>query len=429
MASFHKDPRRRSPYWYVAFTGADDHRAFRSTRETILNKAQEIGLKWEREAAVLRSSKATPSAQVRVMKNGNVVLERFIEATQAAARGELNEAMARRFVDELLTSVGENAISGVSARSFLDGWVESKKGTRAEGTYLRYRRTIDDFLEFLGKRAELSLCSVTSDDIERFGEAEFKKEKRSATVETSLKVLTAAFNRARRKGIITTNPVEALESVPRNSAHRRAFTIAELRQLLAVCDADWRGMVLTGYHLGLRIQDCAALTWEDVDLEAKVVRYRPRKERRDREAHKTETFVSEELRVFLKAVSSERGKKTGPLFPSLHGKRSGGDVGLSLTFRALLDKAKIPYKDVSKGRGRRFYDLGFHSLRHTCVSVMANAGVSEELRKEHVGHTSDVHRRYTHLQIATFEKAMENVPKLIEPVSDGVRAASDQSAA
>lgn len=418
VASFHKDPKGRSPFWYVAYKNADGRQAFRSTKQRNLNLAQEVGVKWEREAAVLSSSKLIPSAAIRTFRNPNVILERFIEASQAAAQGVLTEALARRFVDELLTSVGEKAISGETARAFLIAWVDTKKASRAQGTYLRYKRTVDDFLEFLDKRADQPLAAITAVHLEGFQEQQIKEGKRSGTVDTSIKVLMAAFNKARRKGIITTNPVEALESIPRNSAHRRQFTLDELRRLLAVCDLDWKGMILAGYHLGMRIQDCASLTWEDVDFDRKVVHHRPQKERRDREAHKCETFLPEELRAFLRELGTQRRKRTGALFPSLLGKTSGGDFGLSLTFRGLLDKAAIKYRDVSNGKGRRFYDLGFHSLRHTCVSVMANAGVSEELRKEHVGHSSDVHRRYTHLQISTFERALEGVPRLLDTSHD-----------
>ena len=355
MASFHKDPRGRSPFWYVALTGADGRRAFRSTKESNLNKAQECGLRWEREAAILRGSSQTTQPDTQILKNPKVVLERFIEATNAASRGELTEASARRFLDELLSSSGHEGLSGTTTRSFLTEWVEGKKSSRAEGTYLRYRRTVDDFLECLGKRAELALAAINSTDLERFRESELSKGKRTATVGTSLKVLTAAFNRARRKNIISSNPAEALDSLPRNSAQRRAFTHDELIKVLAVCDSDWKGMVLIGYHLGLRIQDCAALTWGDVDLNRKVVRCRPQKERRDREAKKTETFLPAEIREFLAASTDPRNKPTSPLFPSLHKRKSGGDFGLSLTFRGILDKAKIDYRDVSNGKGRKFW--------------------------------------------------------------------------
>ena len=417
MASFHKDPKSRSPYWYVAFKDANGNAKFRSTKQVQLSQAQEVGLKWERMANDLRKATQAQSPSAIPLKNSNGVLERFIEVTQVASRGELTEAVARKFLDELLKGTGLNTLSGGSVREFLDGWVERKKTSRADGTYLRYRRTIDDFIEFLGPRADRALAAITIQDIEKFRDRELSSNKRPATVKTALAALGAAFNRARRLGIILTNPIEGIESVPRNSAERRPFTLDEIRRLLLVCNTNWKGMVLVGYHLGLRIQDCASLKWQDVDFDRKVLTHRPQKERRDRAAKKIETYMPEELRAFLREIKPHKLNPDRALFPALHEMKSGGDHGLSLTFRRLLDLAKIEYKDVSNGKGRKFYDLGFHSLRHTCVSVMANIGVSEELRKEHVGHDSEVHKRYTHLDIQTFENALAAMPRLLSPVS------------
>jgi hypothetical protein len=46
------------------------------------------------------------------------------------------------------------------------------------------------------------------------------------------------------------------------------------------------------------------------------------------------------------------------------------------------------------------------------VSAAANAGVSEEIRREHVGHASDVHRQYTHHETETMRAALEAVPRI-----------------
>ena len=55
----------------------------------------------------------------------------------------------------------------------------------------------------------------------------------------------------------------------------------------------------------------------------------------------------------------------------------------------------------------------FHSLRHTFNSCLANAGVSQEIRRELVGHASDqVNKRYTHMELATFQQAISSIPRL-----------------
>ena len=78
-------------------------------------------------------------------------------------------------------------------------------------------------------------------------------------------------------------------------------------------------------------------------------------------------------------------------FPSLFGLRTGGCNGLSARFRKLMTLAGVDKGEDDrkiKGKGRRFFQLGFHSLRHTFISLMANLGVRRELRMKLAGHTT-----------------------------------------
>jgi integrase len=166
-----------------------------------------------------------------------------------------------------------------------------------------------------------------------------------------------------------------------------------------------------GYCCGFRIGDAASLLWSDVDLDREVINLRPGKERRERKAHKTSTVILPEL---LEWLTPRRGVGKAPLFPTLHGKKAGGKYGLSLTFRELMGKAKITFADVApKDSVKAFYDLGFHALRHSHISHAANAGVPEEIRREHVGHASDVHRQYTHRETEATKLAFAKMPRLL----------------
>jgi len=62
------------------------------------------------------------------------------------------------------------------------------------------------------------------------------------------------------------------------------------------------------------------------------------------------------------------------------------------------------------------YNLGFHALRKSFVSILANMGVSHEIRKKLVGHASDdVHAIYTKLEMETVRKALNDFPSLLTP--------------
>jgi integrase len=57
--------------------------------------------------------------------------------------------------------------------------------------------------------------------------------------------------------------------------------------------------------------------------------------------------------------------------------------------------------------------LSFHSLRHSFSSILANAGISEELRMTIVGHTTrDMHAKYTHHELARLRDAISVLPRV-----------------
>ena len=73
---------------------------------------------------------------------------------------------------------------------------------------------------------------------------------------------------------------------------------------------------------------------------------------------------------------------------------------------------------VSFGGGFRkvclaFKRLGFHSLRHTFVSELANADVPADVRRQISGHSDgEIHERYTHLALETKRRALAHLRPL-----------------
>jgi integrase len=54
----------------------------------------------------------------------------------------------------------------------------------------------------------------------------------------------------------------------RDENRRRAFSVSELQRLLtAAADTEWKGLILAGLYLGLRLGDIARLRWSQIDLE------------------------------------------------------------------------------------------------------------------------------------------------------------------
>jgi len=90
--------------------------------------------------------------------------------------------------------------------------------------------------------------------------------------------------------------------------------------------------------------------------------------------------------------------------------------GLSGRFRTIMERAGIKDSEtVATGEaGRTRRSKGYHSLRHTFISLLANAGVAPEVRKKLTAHSDEaVHSAYSHLEVGTFRTAVEKIPSLL----------------
>jgi integrase len=83
--------------------------------------------------------------------------------------------------------------------------------------------------------------------------------------------------------------------------------------------------------------------------------------------------------------------------------------------RAGLAEARTN-KSTGKGRNtkRQHNELSFHCLRHTATSWLKNAGVSDSVARELMGHESAaVSRRYTHLEDQVLRAAVDKMPDVL----------------
>jgi integrase len=388
MASLHHDSRRRSPFWYAAFTLSDGRRTFRSTKERARNRAWEIALKWEKAAALGR-------------------------------RGLLNEAQARKVLNDILESAGQGPMNLQSVDQFFANWLASKEVSKAKATARRYKDVIRPFLEQLTpQKRRGALSGIAPADVQLFRDSHLQAGLANKTANLSLKTLRNVFNAARRQGLILTNPAEAVETLPDNSTERGVFTLDELRALLREASPEWRGVILLGYSAGLRLGDAARLRWSEVELAepVPVLRFYPQKTSGSGPKRRPlEIPILPDLEKYLQQLPVTSRNPDAPLFPGLARRKVGGRTGLSNTFTRLIAAAGINNPILSKGKGakgRAVYRLSFHSLRHTFISIMANAGISKEMRMKLAGHTSSAHDRYTHLEIQTLRGALKSFPSL-----------------
>jgi integrase len=332
-------------------------------------------------------------------------------ASHESNAGRLTEARAYELISEIVEQATGEPLHNYTAEEWLREWLRGKKATKTEGTFLKYRNAIDNFLDSVGPRAKLNVNQIATRDIFRFRDGEIADGKSAGTANDRVKILRMAFTTARRQGLIAHNPAEAVEMLPEPcESARQPFDVEQVKALLRAAMGDWRGAIMVAVYTGARLADVANMRWESVDLQSKWISFRAGKTKQ-----RIKLPMHEALYDFLLELpAADTGKAF--LFTSLAGKSTGGKSGLSMAFKRIMEKARVCGEMVRERpgeKGRSVNSLSFHSFRHTLTSIMANAGVPVEVRQKFTGHASaDMNQHYTYHEIETLRAAVEKVPRV-----------------
>ncbi len=350
MASIHKDPRGKSPFFYCAFTLPNGKRCFKSTKLKDRNAALEFCLRME-------------------------------GAARKAAARNFSEEQARKILNEIRQLTGEGALPYKSLARYAGEWLQSKQATASEATFIRYSGVVNGFLKHAGKqRGSASIEMLTAADVKTFRDFQLREGKAQTTANLALKTLRILFNDARREGLITVNPAEGVKTFDVEKEARDVFTHKQLQAIIAAASPEWKTAILLAYNGGLRLGDAVSLRWENVSFEQHEIRFFPQKTAGVRRHPDWKKHLQGQLEIpmmpefeahLLSLPSSD--DPAAPLCPALSTRSTGGNHGLSCMFQRVMAKAGVHGDRGAEksGKGRQFKTLGFHSLRHTFVSELA----------------------------------------------------------
>jgi integrase len=369
--------RKGSKYWCAVWRDAQGTQIWRSTKQTDRTKALADALDYER-------------------------------SDKLAGAGSLVEAQAQKILKDIMERAGTgDTLRTPGISSWLKEWVATKEANKAASTAVRYKQIVNGFIEHLGNRGSRPLSAVTARDIESFLAKRKKAGCSPTTINLDGKILRTAFNKARREGLITTNPAEAVDLPAQDSVERGTFSSAEVMMLVNAADAEWKTLILLGYYTGARLSDCCRMEWKNVDLAKSALTYVQRKTGKE-----VTIPIHPELQAHLEQLAST-DKPEIFIMPGMADKGPGGRHGLSESFKRLVRKAGLDLQTVQGGGHRKISKRTFHALRHSFTSALANAGVPSELRMKLTGHSSEaVHRGYTHHELDALKSAISKLPAL-----------------
>jgi len=302
-----------------------------------------------------------------------------------------------------------------TAREYAETWLDQCKSEVASSSFLAYKKTVQRFLEFLLDRADQDIADIVRSDIVKFRN-ELAGKLASDTTNRYVKILRMLFKSAKRDGYVLENAAEHVETVRETRGKaRRPFTLDQIRSVLAVADPEWQSLIKFGLYTGQRLADLSLLTWANIDLGINEIRLVTKKTGK----HLTIPLSAPLQHHILGLPRSD--KPTTPLHPRAFKAvtEQGRAVSISNWFSDLLFQAGLREKLSHQSRGigrntrRSNSELSFHSLRHTAVSLLKDAGIPQAVVQELIGHDSEkMSALYTHVGREALQKAAATLPEI-----------------
>lgn len=293
----------------------------------------------------------------------------------------------------------------------------------SKGTARMYEARWNAFVKWMKKNRPqvVGLADVDDDDAAAFmGDVKARLSPKTFNDYRAL-LLMVWRTLDREAGLDGFNPWQGIKTLDRETHNRRELTVEELARVVGPLEGEMRVLFAIGIYTGLRLGDCVNLSWGAVDLVRGFIQWTPHKTK------KHGTVVRIPLFPALASILAETParKRRGLILPELaeeYGRyTSYTSERVAKVFR---DAGIVTQGDTGRANPkhtkttRKAIEVGFHSLRHTFVSLCANAGVPLHIVQAIVGHTNEaMTQHYFHVSDDALRGAVAVLPDVFRAPS------------
>lgn len=280
-------------------------------------------------------------------------------------------------------------------------WIENYAGRTSRGfsetTRPEYRRPIT--AHAIERWKTWRMTEVEPADLrDLFGQMR-RSGRTTSEIKKTRAALSVMFATALEDGIVQSNPVLGVRIPPpsEDEAPRddkaKALTRAELAILLAAIPSESRLFCAFLAHTGLRISEAVGLRWEHLDLgEHPTVRVREqlykgkRKRLKSKDGRRDVPLAPGMAQQLLALRRDEYRGPESPVFAS----KAGTPLRPENVYRRALAPAAIragfKVEVEVKGEKKVRSAVSFHTFRHTCASLLFEAGRNVKQVQAWLGH-------------------------------------------
>ncbi len=248
---------------------------------------------------------------------------------------------------------------------------------------------------------EFELSEINRFDIERFKRYLLDQELKESTVNRYLAVLSHIFHKAVEWDWLVKVPCKIIK-YRENSIRTRYLSKDEIQRLLMACEEDYNPIIEPFVRIALgtamRRYEILSIRLEHIDLAHREI-YIPIAKTGARNQPMTASLVSY-LENYIK-VNTKPGQEF--LFPSPKA-RSGHREEIEKPFQRVLEQAGLDRKEVCR-----------HTLRHTAITHLVQAGVDLPTVQRFSGHRSiQMVFRYSHQSREHLQSALDKMDERIQ---------------
>lgn len=205
------------------------------------------------------------------------------------------------------------------------------------------------------------------------------------------------------------NPFRNITNRRLTTKPHRELSEGELLKVCSSAEGELRTLLAVGLYTALRLADACLLRWEDVALHRNRLTVTPRKTRRTGKA------LVIPLHPVLRDILEEtpQAERIGYVVPGLAADYQRDTAKVCKMLRRHFLANGIETQERHKDQRNATCVVGFHSLRHSFVSLCAAKGVPLAVVQELCGHGSPaIQRHYIHLGPDATEAAMQALPSI-----------------
>lgn len=325
--------------------------------------------------------------------------------------GKESEGVTRLQAEELLATLRTEARAGrlnlpkgrkmiVCFKEAAEQYLEKQISTHAKNLKSKIYQLRLHLIPFLGDKP---LDKIHEDDIEHYKKKRQEDGVATGTINRELSVLSHLLNKALEWKWLNNKPVTIKKF--KETQHRITYlTVEQINRLLEEAKQDQNPyiypFIVIGLETAMRLMEILSIRLEHIDLAQRVI-FIPQAKAGARQQPIT-TYLAEVLAPYVQSAKPNQLW----LFPT-EKSVTGHCVNIDKPFRRVVAAAGLNPKEVVR-----------HTLRHTAITHLVQAGVDLPTVKRISGHkTLQMVERYSHQNGSHIQAAMDKLDQRYRSVS------------